>query len=322
MQLSIYHLFPAFLVSINLSCNNEVGVVNSNTEPTNSGPILPAGKPSYKLSKEWKKYWYDGTAEITTYQLKQSRYGEIHVGNLANIFVTEDFSKLKQVKPDDPSKGGADKINVLKLNQAVKFVTGIYPYSLMLSAFSPVDINNYPHPVKITATAQEWCGQAFFQLNNRNNRFRVELRSYFEKENDQELSLQPVLLEDEWWNIIRMDPGMLPVGNHLVLPGALYLRLSHKAINAVNATLSLQSNGSNFSYTARFPSLDRTLNINIEKKFPYMIQGWNDSFPGTDGKVLTTTATLTKKLRIAYWEKHGIADKKLRSELGLPADTQ
>ena len=322
MQNKINQLFIVSLLSLMQSCNNDTTVVKYSKNSSQPGPILSAKKQQYVLTEEWKKYWYDGNAEITTYLLKQSRYGEIHNGNLVNIFVTEDFSKLKQVKLDEPSAAGADKINVLKLNQALKFVTGIYPYSLMLSAFSPVDINNYPHAIKITATAQEWCGNAFFQLNNRNNRFLIEQRSYFEKETDQDISLEPVLLEDECWNIIRIDPEKLPQGDHMILPGALYLRLSHKEISPVRAKFSLLSNDSNFIYTAVFPSLERALDITIEKKFPYKILKWNDSFPGIDGKVLTTTALLNKTMRIDYWKKHNNIDKKLRAELGLPADTQ
>ncbi|MDP7238046.1 MAG: hypothetical protein QGI34_15090, partial [Candidatus Latescibacteria bacterium] len=37
-------------------------------------------------------YWYQGKAEITSYTLKQARYGEIHDGHVVLIFVTEDFS--------------------------------------------------------------------------------------------------------------------------------------------------------------------------------------------------------------------------------------
>ncbi len=314
------YFIPILLILF--SCNEKKEVIKYSKSSSPAGPILPANTKAYHLTEEWKKYWYDGQAEITTYLLKQSRYGEIHEGNLTNIFVTEDFSKLKQVKSDHPSDEGSGKISVLKLNQAVKFVTGIYPYSLMLSCFSPVDINNYPHAIKVTATAQEWCGQAFFQLNNRNNRMLIEQRSYFEKEGDQDISLEPVILEDECWNIIRIDPEKLPTGEQMMLPGALYLRLSHKEISPVRVQLSLVPNDSNYVYIAAFQSLGRTLNIIFEKKFPYRVLGWNDQFPGTDGKVLTTTATLNKTMRLSYWSKHNNMDTLLRKQLALPANTQ
>lgn len=315
-------LFSISLLVLLFSCNEKKEVVQYNKSSSPPGPILPANTKAYHLTDEWKKYWYDGKAEITTYLLKQSRYGEIHEGNLTNIFVTEDFLTLKQVKPDNPSDEASGKISVLKLNQAVKFVTGIYPYSLMLGCFSPVDVNNYPHAIKVTATAQEWCGQAFFQLNNRNNRMLIEQRSYFETEGDQDISLEPVILEDECWNIIRIDPEKLPTGDQLMLPGALYLRLSHKEISPIRVQLSLIPNDSNYVYTAVFQSIGRTLNIIFEKKFPYLVLGWNDQFPGTDGKVLTTTATLNKTMRTSYWTKHNNIDTVLRKQLGLPVNNQ
>jgi hypothetical protein len=323
MKNHITYTFIVFHLCVLLSCNNEPLPSSKNNPPTNNtGSIIARDTSKYSPSSEWEKYWYAGKAEISTYFLKQSRYGEIHDGNLTNIFVTEDFSPALQVKLDDPDKAGSGKIKVLKLNQAVKFVTGIYPYSMMLSCFSPVDINKLPHAIKISASSQEWCGNSFFQLNNRNNQYHIEQRSYFEKEGDRDLSLSPLILEDELWNIIRIDPTRLPQGEHDLLPGALYLRLSHKPVAPVKAALKLNSAGSNFIFSLSYPSLQRNLNITIAKTFPYQLLGWSDSFPGIDAKLLTTTAVLNKTMVTDYWVRHTNADRKLRAELGLPVDTQ
>ena len=83
--------------------------------------------------KAFKSYWYNGEAEITSFDLQQARYGHTYPGQAVMIFVTEDFSKAKQVKLDHPEEAGNDRINVLKLNLTKKFNTGIYPYSMMLS---------------------------------------------------------------------------------------------------------------------------------------------------------------------------------------------
>ena len=79
-------------------------------------------------SKEFKDYWYDGKAEITSYKLEQARYGELHEGYAVLVFVAEDFSKSKQVKLDDPQNAKGDDVKVLKLNRIKKFDTGIYRY--------------------------------------------------------------------------------------------------------------------------------------------------------------------------------------------------
>jgi len=43
-----------------------------------------------KAQDKWQQfgdYWYTGEAELTSYELKQSRYGEIHEGHAVLIFV-------------------------------------------------------------------------------------------------------------------------------------------------------------------------------------------------------------------------------------------
>ena len=276
----------------------------------------------YKTDATWNSYWYQGKAELTSYKLKQNRYGEIHEGTAVNIFVTEDFSRSKQVKLDDPSMAGDDKLPILKLNQSIKFNTGIYPYSIMMSAFSPIDVNNYPHAVKITGTIQEWCGMATYQMNNKKNKFEIEQRSYFEQEGDKDISLTAVVQEDELWNLIRLNPDKLPNGEIAVLPGTEYLRLAHKPTESVKANLDLRDENGIKVYVIDMPSLQRKLIIRFEKTFPYKILGWEDSYPGFDGVVLTTTAIKNKELLLDYWRTHNNSDRVLREQLGLPKDSQ
>ena len=52
---------------------------------------------------QFASYWYQGKAEINVFDLQQSRYGEVRAGKAVLIFVTEDFSKSKQVKLDAPA---------------------------------------------------------------------------------------------------------------------------------------------------------------------------------------------------------------------------
>lgn len=279
----------------------------------------PQAKSAFMPDQQWNDYWYKGLAELTSYTLQQSRYGEIHSGTVVNIFVTEDFSRTKQVKLDDSRNAGDDKVNVLKLNQSVKFNTGIYPYSLMMSAFSPVDMQQFPHALKIAATMQEWCGMTYFQLNNRADKYTIEQRSYFESEGDKDVNLSnDIVLEDEVWTHIRMQPATLPLGEIKIFPGALYLRLSHKPIEAVDAKASLRNAEGMKIYQIDYPSLNRTLSITFEPVFPYKITGWEDTYPGLDGKLLTTVASKNKELMVDYWSKHTNADSLLRKELGLP----
>jgi len=190
---------------------------------------------------QFKSYWDRGKAELTSYDLEQARYGEIHKGEAVMVFVTEPFSASKQVKLDEPAMPKSDVVNVLKLNMTKKFITGLYPYSMMLSAFTPVNVKTNPNTIKISASSQEWCGHTFTQLNLQDDKSYVaKLFSYFESEGDKEINIKAELLEDEVWARLRIAPNDLPVGNLKVLPGALYQRLRHIELEPVEAKASLE----------------------------------------------------------------------------------
>ena len=55
-------------------------------------------KTTVSVDQSLDSYWYQGKAEISSYELEQVRYGQKHLGDAVLIFVTEDFSKTKQVK--------------------------------------------------------------------------------------------------------------------------------------------------------------------------------------------------------------------------------
>lgn len=163
--------------------------------------------PKGPLSKEFKDYWYAGDAEITSYKLEQARYGEIREGSSVLIYVTEHFVSDKQVKAD---KSDPSNIPVLKLNSVKKYLTGIYPYSIMSSSFYPVNDNN--HALKLTFSAQEWCGQVFAQLNNR-EKFELKSFSYFESEGDKDVKLDKNVLEMNYGTRFGLTLMIYPLGN-------------------------------------------------------------------------------------------------------------
>ena len=303
----------AALLPLQHSCNEKAG---AKEYPEQVAALV---KPVL-LSDEFKQYWYAGKAELCSYDLMQARYGEIHEGSAVTIFVTEDFSKSKQVKLDNPQTAGNDKLPVLKLNLIKKFNTGIYPYSIMMSVFSPVDIDNYPDAVKVTANVQEWCGISFMQINKQESTFEMNSYSYFEKEGDQSATFKSCIPEDQLWNLIRLSPGRLPVGKQQLLPGSLYTRLTHIPLSVQAAVLTLQDEGTVSIYTIDYTTQKHTITIRFEKSFPHKILGWEETFPGFDGKLLTTTATLNKTLMSDYWAHHNNSDRVMREQLGLSPD--
>lgn len=271
-------------------------------------------KPKKKLSQEFKEYWYSGQAEITSYALEQPRYGQMRDGHAVLVFVTEPFSADKQVKADAHK---SDNIPVLKLNSTKKYLTGVYPYSIMSSSFYPVHDN--AHALKITFSAQEWCGQVYAQLNNR-DQFEVMSHSYFESEADQNLTLDKVTLENELWNKIRIDPKDLPVGDFKIIPSMEYIRLSHKELKSYSANASLTDNGKESEYLVVYPKLQRTLKIRFSSTFPYTIEGWTETFVsgyGERAKTMTSKAEKIKSIKSPYWQRNGNEHVTLRDSLGL-----
>ena len=274
--------------------------------------------------QQFRDYWYGGRGEISRYSLKQSRYGELHDGDAVLVFVTEKVNPTLQVKADNPGPGD---IQVMKLNAVRKFFTGIYPYSVLTSVFSPVEVKKYPMPLKISSSTQEWCGHVYQQMNLRGKMYRMRSHSYFEKEADKEYRLPLVFPEDALWNLIRLAPAALPQGEFVVIPGSVYNRFLHRAPEPKPAVGRLaEEKGQSLEgnplvqYEIYFPEDDRTLRIVFETTFPYRIQSWEDTYASpkwTGGKVLTTRAVRTHTLVTDYWRHHGNRDRTMLPQIGL-----
>lgn len=271
--------------------------------------------PSVFQSQQFHDYWHAGKAEVSSYALNQSRYGETRKGKAVMIFVTEDLSKKLQVKLDDPDQ--RNKINVLKLNYTKKFITGIYPYSLMLSVFTPTDLDKEPATLKTSMSSQEWCGQVYMQMNLRGTRYAVKAHSYFEEEADQKFSVRQALLEDEIWNRIRLDHENLPIGDIKIIPGLFYTRLHHVGLKIRDAEAERTETDSSFVYQISYPDNERSITIEYEKSFPHKILAWTETWQ-QNGKVLETSATLDETLYTDYWNKNANEYQYLRDSLNLP----
>ena len=263
---------------------------------------------SRQLSPEFKEYWFSGTAEVSSYDLKQSRYGEERDGHAALIFVTEPFSEEKQVKLDNP---GADGVTIMKLNFVRKFITGIYPYSTMMSTFSPLETSGASCILKETFSAQEWCGQVFTQLNKRNGRFDIHSYSYFEQEGDRVYSVDEVLTEDELWTLIKINPAELPEGNIQIMPGITASRLKHFDFEPVDAVAALIPTDTLHTYTITYPD-GRELRISYTPEFPHSIEKWEEVAGNS-----VTTAVRMKTFKIPYWQMNKNRDQIWRDSLHL-----
>ncbi|PQJ15138.1 septum formation inhibitor Maf [Aureicoccus marinus] len=307
-------LYTYFLISVSLivllftSCTQ-----TAEKETTQAETPLPKDPPQ-KLSSAFRSYWYSGKAEISSYALSQARYGELREGQAVLVFVTEPFNAVKQVKAD---RAGDQSVSVLKLNSTRKFLTGLYPYSIMSSTFYPVANNQ--HAIKVTNSVQEWCGQVYAQLNNREE-FELQANSYFESEGDQQLKLSKSVLENELWTQLRMDPNSLPQGDVEILPAFEYIRLKHLPFQAFKAKAVLREKDSISTYALKYPELNRKLEIHFRTAFPHEIEGWSESYVdgyGPNAQIMTSTAKKIGQLNSPYWSQNGNVHLVLRDSLGL-----
>lgn len=317
-------LFLSFSALLLLACNQQTPDTKV-ADPVTAEP-MPVSLSFKEASNRLAEYWYQGKAEISRYALQQNRYQDIHPGEVVMIFVTEDFLTDRQVKNDHYKN--PNSIPILKNNIVKNFTTGVYKYSIMSSVFTPVNQQKELNTLKVTTTSQDWCGHTFMQVNFKEGRYHAQIRSYFETEGDQDIQVEGVVLEEELYNRIRINPAALPLGKFRLLPGAEYVRLAHKPYQAAEVEATLEGYaGADFegqglqSYKVQFKESGRVLEIIFESGAPYLIQGWKDTYPSLmDRESRTTLARRTHTILDDYWKHNRPADNPLREQLGLGRD--
>jgi len=294
-------IYFSILALFLLSCNPDQA-----TPPANNTTVM---------NPEQKKYWYNGEAEISSYELKQGRYGEIREGKAALVFVTEPFSPSKNTKSD---RASSDDVSVLKLNFTKKFNTGVYPYSMMTSSFFPFE--NGKHSLKVSSSSQEWCGHTYMELKNKKS-FEVQVNSYFEGESSNNTKLEKAIIEDDIWSMIRLQPEALPKGKQQVIPSFFYLRLLHKELKSYTCEMEVTKLDAQLNnYSLKFLEIDGQVDIQFEASFPHKIISWKESYSsgfGSKKQRLETSGQLIKSIKSDYWNKNSNADGGLRDTLGL-----
>ena len=280
------------------------------------GPSPVGSQTAVPIDAKFRAYWMSGKAELSRYELKQARYGELHRGNAILIFVTEEFLPGPQVKYEHGNH--PDRLAVLKLNSTREFLTGIYPYTVLTSVFTPLAQPN--SALKVSFSAQEWCGHVYAQWNRLEGGYRLTSHSYFQDEADRQDQLKTALLEDNFWVQLRLNPASIPMGEQEVVPGAQFLRLRHHDSRPRTARISRKSTARLDVLRVEYPELKRALEIEYEREFPHAILGWNETHQsgwGELARVLTTVARRTHVIKSDYWNKHRDADRALRRKLGL-----
>ncbi len=280
-------------------------------------------------ASDFYEHWGDGRAEVSSYDVVESRYGELRSGYGVLVYVTEDIDSNTLIKVESQRAPEA-RIYTLKLNNVLKFTTGIYDYSVMTSVFSAVKGSGGPLELKkITLSAQEWCGHVFEEVRfDDDGGIRGDLNSYFEREGKQEYQLdvageEHFISEDHLLIAIRELMGpMMDVGNRraiTLLPSLWHLRVRHAPRSVVEAELykgvaeiltvaGEPTEAIPWHWRAVGADIDKT--VWVETAQPHRILAWKDA-DGGRGELLKT-------LRLPYWQLHGNADLVYRDSLGIP----
>jgi len=148
---------------------------------------------SLSSAQDFWSWWGDGKGELSSYKVIVPRYGELREGYSILVFVTEDISRATRIKDDSGKLPASDRVPVLKLNRVVKFTTGLYDYSIMTSTFSSVNAElgrNPFEPLKISFSAQEWCGHVMQMLIPQRDQVELTRHSYFQGEGDQKRNIK------------------------------------------------------------------------------------------------------------------------------------
>lgn len=258
-------------------------------------------------------YWNEGLAELAYYRLEQARYKEIHPGEVVLVTVSEPFRKKKQVKAEKEPQ--SDDTVVLKVIALHRFATGIYDYSVETSSFYDMIDQKL---LKANLSAQDWCGQEFWQMNWDKNSYRLEWRSYFEDLGDGQIRIPSEFTEDEIIARLRLNPEQLPMGEINLIPSLKNFRLRrmerkiHKAMaKKYNVSLNLTA------YEIQYPQT--TITFVYETKFPHTIREIieKEETQDKENKSLTSRMVLQKKERLAYWNLNRKQDLPKRKALGL-----
>ncbi|MFT5971058.1 MAG: hypothetical protein ACI8ZO_001575, partial [Flavobacteriales bacterium] len=153
--------------------------------------------------------------------------------------------------------------------------------------------------------------------------YELDQKSYFETEGDLKEKVKFTTTEDGIWNTIRMNPELLPQGEFEMIPSMVITRLLHIDVEPMSVRGSLfksRTTAGQMVYELQFLEFDRKRTIYFQSQFPYIIEGWEDTYKsgfGPNARQLTSSAKRKKTLKVDYWNKNKEQDTLLRKQLEL-----
>lgn len=293
------------------------------------GSVSAATAAEPQFGSDFWNQWGDGKAELAGYDLQYPRYGKQRSGTAVAVFVTETFSNELRVKADPGRHPKSDEIPVLKLNLMEDYPTGIYDYNLMTSSFVALQSANEVAsglPLKVSFSAQEWCGHVYGQVLFDQESIRQSTHSYFDGEADSSGTLKRPengLSEDTLFHWARGYAfPKLKAGESRTLPilrSLAYSRLRHKPLQWSTVVLSRSAELSEVS-TAAATSFQvdvltaaiaqgPTWTFYVEADGERRIVKWERD-DGYSGELVASS-------RLPYWQMNSESFESAVKELGL-----
>jgi hypothetical protein len=261
----------------------------------------PAPRDVWKPGFGTAALWNDGSAEVSTYETVDVKYGIPRTSRAVLIVVAEDLDRARLVKADRPA-GEPATLRVLKLNHVRSVPTGVYAYEQMLSAYAAARSDRLD-PVKISMTSHEWCGNSFVEW--RRDRAILEIRSYFETpaDTDVPLSADGALFYDALPLQLRsLDFARARSGRLRVVDSVFTNRpLPPRIDDAVFEITPPAGPGGAFRVALHRGARSDTLEF--ERQFPHRLSHWKRSDGGS--------MRLKTSERFRYWERNAPGDERL-----------
>lgn len=224
-----------------------------------------------QASEAFTQYWTTNNTEVSFYDLVDGAGKPI--GKATLRFCVENFSRSKQVRLADAERNPLDVVQVLESH--LRIADSEDNEHVALSTFTPTQREKYPHSIKTTASVQNTTGQLFAQINLQTYKYRMLQFSHIEQEADQEHVIEKAYLENEFFNLVRTLPhDQLPTGAFSLVPSLLHLRPSR----VLEAEGELQPDSAKpddlWVYSLKYD--ERSLHIRFQKRFPHLIEGWEE----------------------------------------------
>lgn len=313
----------AILLAVSLS----ISETESRSTATPEVPMEIDSRRPISISPEFLRYWKSGLAELSSYDITEDRYGELRKAQGVLIFVYEEINASTRIKVESDRTPVVKRIPVLKLNNVLKFTTGIYDYSVMTSVFAGLSgpyIQRALEPQKISLSSQEWCGSVFHQLIPHPGKLVSEIHSYFEAEGDTISTLPypagPLYYEDEIPILVRELDGVFMKSGATkkinLVPALWERRKRHDELAITEGVLTKVGPGSMIlhggetriaKWALAFKGITTT--YYVEAAFPRKLLAWENTH-GEKGELINS-------LRKPYWTLHANKDQPLRKDLEL-----